>query len=180
MVSTKAQQAVAAAAAQCKANSALAWVPGKGMPVRYTGPGGVQTASGLGYSATYLAVNGHYMPTSATHPCTPTLVAAGRKAGQSWGYLMVATNSSEAAVRNAFAQATGVQSLGLRNGNGGRYLNGNAKLYQGNNRALGSEVPVGTPKAKAVPTGTKRKVPVVANTTGNQPAPAKAKAKATK
>lgn len=74
-------------------------------------------------------------------------ITAARAADQSWGYIAVRFNKPEAQVRKQYTEATGVKSAGLRIGRGGRWLDGDAVLYQDERKVIGIAIPQGTPRA---------------------------------
>jgi hypothetical protein len=69
--------------------------------------------------------------------------------GWGWGRIMVATNAGEAKVRRMFEDATGIESVGIRTGKGGRFLGDDPKLYEETLKATGTDIPKGErPKAR--------------------------------
>lgn len=96
-----------------------------------------QKLSGVGYASGWLFVQRLNMPKDqriSVDPANPAAtVAAIRHArlveGNSWGLIMARTGLPEGQVRACFTEATNVQSEGLRNGKGGRFLQDNAEAY---------------------------------------------------
>ena len=71
-------------------------------------------------------------------------VAQARSEGQSWGYIAVRCGQPEGRVRKAWANATNLESKGLRIGKGGRWLDHDVLLYQDEAQKTGTALPVGT------------------------------------
>lgn len=72
----------------------------------------------------------------------------GTQAGWGWGRIMVALGQPHqpltlATVHALYAAHTNTHAAGQRVGKGGRYLGGNAKLYQQTLKATGTKVPLG-------------------------------------
>jgi hypothetical protein len=97
-----------------------------------------QRLSGVGYASGWLFVQRLNLPKDRLISVDPTnpqpTIDAIRHARlveeESWGMIMARTGLPEGQVRACFTQATNVQSEGLRNGHGGRYLQGNAEAYK--------------------------------------------------
>ncbi len=120
-------------ASPAKAYAHLADLIGKGTPWK-----AAQRLSGVGYASGWLFVTRLGLAEADRIQVDPSdsaaTVAAIRHArlveGNSWGLLMARTGLPEGQVRGCFTAATNVQSEGLRNGRGGRYLQGNAEAYK--------------------------------------------------
>ena len=94
------------------------------------------------------------------------VVAKLRLAGESWGLISVRFREPESRTRKQFAEASGIDSAGLRIGRGGRYLADDPRFYTGSDRAkLGTELIPTVPALKQIPdpdTEQKRTLPTVA------------------
>lgn len=66
---------------------------------------------------------------------------------QSWGYIAVRCNAPEGQVRKAFTEKTGLRSQGLRINHGGRFLDRDPVLYQGEHKAIGVAIPKTAPRS---------------------------------
>lgn len=79
-------------------------------------------------------------------------VARLRNEGESWGLISVRFNEPESRTRKGFAEATGMDSAGMRIGKGGRYLAGDPRFYTGSDRAkLGTELVATVPALNQIP-----------------------------
>ena len=135
------------------AKGKLAWVAGDGYPISYTE---VRKASGLKYGPAWRAITAALMPASAkVKPNADEAKLAAQvaqlrdKNGYSWGYIAIALGIGEGRTRSLYTKATGVLSQGLRNGNGGRFYQRNAKLYTGGTKkATGTQIRVAKATAR--------------------------------
>lgn len=97
----------------------------------------VTAETGVGYASGWLAEQRANLDPKQVIKVDPTNVPALCQAirharlaeNNSWGLLMVRTGLPETQVRRAFELATNIQSEGLRNGKGGRFLEDNADAY---------------------------------------------------
>lgn len=81
---------------------------------------------------------------------TGSEVVTMREAGLGWGQIMVATQSSEGAVRKAWREATGTHSDGQRVNHGGRFKFDEGELYVGSLKPTGTSIPSDQPLVREV------------------------------
>ena len=81
---------------------------------------------------------------------TGELVKHLRDEGCGWGQIMVATQSSEGKVRDAWKLATGTHSDGQRVNHGGRFKFDDAELYVGELKPTGTSIPADQPVIREV------------------------------
>lgn len=133
--------------------------------------GQIQEATGLNYSQMWLdrtrreleAGNDTVGGWIATHdakglPLSTTAIGAqvvkARAADQSWGLIAVRARMPESRVRKIFTEVSALDSRGLRIGKGGRWVDDDARFYQGADRPRnGTELDPRAPVAAQVPTG---------------------------
>lgn len=97
-------------------------------------------------------IKGGFLKSPESITAKAAMIARLREAGESWGLISVRFNEPESRTRKAFAEATGMDSKGLRIGKGGRYVSDDPRFYTGADRPkLGSELIKGVPLAAQVP-----------------------------
>lgn len=139
---------------------------------------GIMEATGLNYSQMWRdrtarqleadMLPGHsFIATDGSNTATAAAMAALRAKGESWGLISVKARMPESRARKLFAEATGIDSVGLRTGKGGRYVADDGRFYSGSDRAqYGTELVPGVPVLEQVPDPTSeavRNLPTVAN-----------------
>ena len=104
---------------------------------------------GMGYSKFwnhYASVRLAQQPSLALK-ATPAAIAAARNKGDeysSWGWVMVRANVTEGQARKLYTQHTNIDSVGTRNGHGGRFAGDEGHLYLGPAKATGPMFAAGT------------------------------------
>jgi hypothetical protein len=97
-------------------------------------------------------VPGGFLAQPETNTAKSAMVAKLRAEGESWGLISVRFQEPESRTRKAFTEGTGLDSKGLRIGQGGRYVMDDHRFYTGGDRAtLGKELDPNTPKLAQVP-----------------------------
>lgn len=126
----------------------------------------IKAETGLNYSQAWLAWTATLIEADPTlhggfikvEGESVTAVAAqivrARDADQSWGLIAVRCQIPESRVRKIFAEATAIDSKGLRIGKGGRWVADDPRFYSGADRAkLGTELDPALPVHAQVPDG---------------------------
>lgn len=97
--------------------------------------------------------HGGFLPQPESLTVKAALIADLRLKGQSWGLISIRFKEPESRTRKDFAEASGMNSKGMRIGKGGRYVSDDQRFYTGSDRAkLGSELFKGTPIHDQLPT----------------------------
>lgn len=97
-------------------------------------------------------VPGGFLAQPETNTAKAAMVAKLRAEGESWGLISVRFQEPESRTRKCFTEGTGLDSKGLRIGQGGRYVMDDPRFYTGSDRAkLGKELDPNTPKLAQVP-----------------------------
>lgn len=113
----------------------------------------VLSRTGLSHSRAELAIMEYEAEQAGFKwvPLTPAFVAYARTQLQlGWGPIMVWTQSSEGAVRKAWAEATATHSDGQRINRGGRFKFDDQTLYVGELKPTGTAIPKDKPLVREV------------------------------
>lgn len=110
-------------------------------------------ATGLNYSQAWLAIRDHEIEDNLRvkgDKRTAQRVQQLRMQGCSWGEISVRFDYHEfpeSKIRRMFKEASGMESVGLRVGRGGRFLLGEPEFYQDEHRKPGFEFEAGTARS---------------------------------